>query len=539
MEDGSDYGRHDDTEEFDDDEAFGEVDETVPRANTNSHDVNTANIAELLATVKEVSRAAAVLPQMKEEISQIRKELLEVKQYAEAVHSYCQTLILSSGSPTAREDEQLKQHVKPVENIFTKAYIVAAVTSTIPKYAFELVAGMNLREDCASAHLVLATVMPQENQRSVDTEAAARNSELKSLIVKLLIVHSATKAQRSTSISTAERTQIPTGQAETSSNDKPLPGNISSQTPIRTVWMNSGYIRPEIYDEVQREFSGKDVSDNSYSDSRRSKKQKMSSDSEFKDLVSRAVVKRVYGRLHQFFRAGRDDARRLFFGGLGFILCDEACAQVSFDSSMEPAVNIMTDIARAHPFTSAVACKSNTDEAKNASLISSMRAERKELHFTLNYKVTVTDGERKSTKPMVKKINLPNLALNFCMALTQATCGNLFLRRSTNSLRMVYIVAVAFRDLLVQYEKLQNRRGSNDPDFSTEWQSMIAMWKRVLPGESAYSQILTKEEILCMTSEKYKKQMKAVTSLNAGHPHTSHQGVDEVQRDVEEIELRM
>ena len=70
---------------------------------------------------------------------------------------------------------------------------------------------------------------------------------------------------------------------------------------------------------------------------------------------------------------------------------------------MEPAVNIMTDIARAHPFTSAVSCKSNTDEAKNASLISSMRAERKELHLTLNYKVTVTDGERKSTKPMVEK----------------------------------------------------------------------------------------------------------------------------------------
>ena len=160
---------------------------------------------------------------------------------------------------------------------------------------------------------------------------------------------------------------------------------------------------------------------------------------------------------------------------------------------MEPAVNIMTDIARAHPFTSAVACKSDTDEAKNASLISSMRAERKELHFTLNYKVTVIDGERKSTKPMVKKINLLNLALNFCMALTQATCGNLFIRRSTNSLRMVYIVAVAFRGLLLQYEKLQNRRGSNDPDFSTEWQSMIAMWKRVLPGEIAYSQILTKE----------------------------------------------
>ena len=192
MEDGSDYGRHDDTEEFDDDEAFGEVDETVPRANTNSHDVNTANIAELLATVKEVSRAAAVLPQLKEEISLIRKELLEVKQYAEAVHSYCQTLIMSSGSPAARENEQLKQHVKPVENIFTKAYIVAAVTSTIPKYAFELVAGMNLREDCASAHLVLATVMHQEHQRSIDTKAAARNSDLKSLIVKLLIVHSAT-----------------------------------------------------------------------------------------------------------------------------------------------------------------------------------------------------------------------------------------------------------------------------------------------------------------------------------------------------------
>ena len=107
MEDDSDYGRHDDTEEFNDDQAFGEMDETVPRANTNSHDVNTANIAELLATVKEVSRAAAVLPQLKEEISLIRKELLEVKQYAEAVHSYFQTLIMSSDLPLRERTSSL------------------------------------------------------------------------------------------------------------------------------------------------------------------------------------------------------------------------------------------------------------------------------------------------------------------------------------------------------------------------------------------------------------------------------------------------
>ena len=74
-----------------------------------------------------------------------------------------------------------------------------------------------------------------------------------------------------------------------------------------------------------------------------------------------------------------------------------------FPREVRTPLNIMTDIARAHPFTSAVSCKSNTDEAKNASLISSMRAERKELHFTLNYKITVTDDERKSTKPIVKK----------------------------------------------------------------------------------------------------------------------------------------
>jgi hypothetical protein len=61
----------------------------------------------------------------------------------------------------------------------------------------------------------------------------------------------------------------------------------------------------------------------------------------------------------------------------------------------------------------------------------------------------------------------------------------------------------------------------------------------VLPGDGVCSAMLKREECLSMTSQKYKELKKEMTSLNAENSQSSIHGPDEVQRDVEEIELRI
>jgi hypothetical protein len=95
---------------------------------------------------------------------------------------------------------------------------------------------------------------------------------------------------------------------------------------------------------------------------------------------------------------------------------------------------------------------------------------------------------------MMRKINLLYLTLNVCVALTRTAGANKFLRSSTNSLRVIYVVAVAFHGLLVQYEKLQDFRESDDAERRPAWRSMIAGWKRVLPGDGRFSAMLKRDE---------------------------------------------
>jgi hypothetical protein len=137
-----------------------------------------------------------------------------------------------------------------------------------------------------------------------------------------------------------------------------------------------------------------------------------------------------------------------YFKDSDSIIWDEASAEVSFGLSMRPIANVLADISRANPLTSAD--KSPDDDHKNASTLSRMRAYRKEFHVALRYNVQVTDGIYNGPQIMMRKINLLNMALNFCVALTQIAGASKFLRNSTNSLRVIYFIAVAFRGLLVQ-----------------------------------------------------------------------------------------
>ena len=206
---------------------------------------------------------------------------------------------------------------------------------------------------------------------------------------------------------------------------------ISSDVRVWAEWMKSGYVRPEIYEEVRRELDGFDSTAGKVAG--RFKKRKLAPESEFKDQVSRALVKTIYQKIHGFFRSGRDQAKRLFFQQIGFITCDETQAKVEIEGNC--TLDTIMDVDRTHPLSAA--CKSPNDDEKNAVQIENFECERKEMHIRIEYKVSVTVGDEVESRILVRKISIFNCALNFCIAFTQSPNAAKFLRSSPDSLRMV------------------------------------------------------------------------------------------------------
>jgi hypothetical protein len=115
---------------------------------------------------------------------------------------------------------------------------------------------------------------------------------------------------------------------------------ILSDVRVQAEWMKSGYVRPEIYEEVRRELDGFDST--AEKGAGRLNRRKLPSESEFKNQVFRALVKAIYDKIDGFFRTGRDQYKRLFFQQIGFITCDETRVKVEIENSSTLSVIIPT-----------------------------------------------------------------------------------------------------------------------------------------------------------------------------------------------------
>ena len=124
-------------------------------------------------------------------------------------------------------------------------------------------------------------------------------------------------------------------------------------------------------------------------------------------------------------------------------------------------LSIIADMDQTHPLLAE--SKSADDDEKKTVIISNLERERKEMHITIAYNVSVTVEEKLESMCLVRKISIFNCALNFCIELTQSPNAAKFLRCSPDSLRMVYLVAVAFRNIVVEYEELRQVR--HDSEF--------------------------------------------------------------------------
>jgi hypothetical protein len=145
-------------------------------------------------------------------------------------------------------------------------------------------------------------------------------------------------------------------------------------------------------------------------------------------------------------------------------------------------------VDQTHPISAAI--KSPDDDEKKAVLISNFERERKEMHITIEHNVSVTVEDTVEAMCLVRKISIFNCALNVCIALTQSPSAAKFLRSSPDSLRMVYLLAVAYRNLVVEYEELRPVR--YESEFERKWEELILRWRLIIPGNAVHSKIFAR-----------------------------------------------
>jgi hypothetical protein len=75
-------------------------------------------------------------------------------------------------------------------------------------------------------------------------------------------------------------------------------------------------------------------------------------------------------------------------------------------------------VDQTHPLSAA--SKSPDEDEKNAVLISNFERERKEMHITIEYNVSVTVEDKVKAICLVRKISIFICAFNVCIALTQS-----------------------------------------------------------------------------------------------------------------------
>jgi hypothetical protein len=334
-------------------------------------------LTEIVACRDDVREISATQTVIQNDLALIRKDIDALSTSSESILSYCQSLFLSTAPPSAGDDERIRKQLLPVGSIFTTPYITAVVASTLPQYTFEVVRRHGVVLDNDVVQLVLATIVRLDTER-IASEATACNAEMKSIIVKPLVVHCAAQAPvraRIPSVEHSEQRRAPASSVSTPGESIQQDGTTSQEEP-RLDWMKAGLISAEMFDVVQREL---DIADaGREAGARRQKKRKTEAD--YKVRVSKAVLKQVYVLLHKFFRTGRDTARRSLFEALGFITSKDAQATVTFAFLNRPLSGI-TDIALMHPHTSA--SKSVEDDTRNANILRKALDERNEFHVII------------------------------------------------------------------------------------------------------------------------------------------------------------
>jgi hypothetical protein len=156
--------------------------------------------------------------------------------------------------------------------------------------------------------------------------------------------------------------------------------------------------------------------------------------------------------------------------------------------------------------------------------------------------VSVTEKTGDNTRKRVRKeINILACALNFCVCFTQCSSTSSFFRVSTETLRMVYVISLAFRGMFVQYQDVResrSRRG-NTSECQKEMRALIKTWESYMPGAVVTDRILH-DGIMWMTPLQYEAYLPALEEdRDRNTDGTGDSVLDVSDEGLAQIEFRM
>jgi hypothetical protein len=500
------------------------------------------NMEKIVLVVNDLRAAVSAIPDIQNSVSQVREVVEELL-------SYTKSIVMASGSSAPKEgelrDEKIAKQLLPVKRIFTPEFVIRATASTIPRFIHQHAVDLNLRDNTDGPEYILSSILysskASERKQVKSSKVACLQAEFKSLVAKVLVVNSKIRAPSvsmraaiksaggpSVSLSASVPSQSGSFSFDRSEEDMVRPVASPPVVVVEADWMQGGYIRSEIYDEMRRGFDGGEAVKECTPSL--AKKRKLDPEAEFRDEVSRAVLKKVYPLINSLCRQVRFQVKKVFFDHIGCIICENAKPRLDFEEVC-PLQNIK-EVELTYPRNPGA--DAGDDDKMNSKLLADGTSGWKEFHFSVSYTVTVEDGNSKETKVLQRPLNLFSCALNFCIALSQTVNREKFLRSSTYALRMVYVVAIAFRNLVVDLHVLYPSR--NLSTGKKEWEDLLLRWHVFMPGADCLKKLQHKGLVI-MDINKY-NEVNVVNddeSAGSGAFSEDEDGDNVVEREVEDI----
>jgi hypothetical protein len=494
----------------------------------------------------DVQNESSVMEAVIARLADLQRDLDDVKKSLGHLKSCMECIVLSSGATSVAKDLQsldarIVHLLMPVNNVFSAEYVAGAVHSGLPSFMLQHSKGRALKDDTELPERMLSALMfsslPTEKRSTTCTPAGRLHSDLKLLVAKLLVYNSRSRAKAITQY-TGNSRAIPSVDDALCSQSETAGSGLSEQSPnIQAEWMAPGYIRSDIYEEVRKEIDGPCVNVSEA----RPKKRKLSHEAELKEQVSKALVKAIYPKIHAFLRTGRDQARKLFLQQLGYVFRPEAEATINFETDETGGFQDIASIQEI-PQTFPRSSSEPADDAENQRMFQNIVASYNDLLVIIEYSVSVIAKTGDNTRRRVRKeINILACALNFCVCYTQCSSTSNFFRVSTETLRMVYVIALAFRGMLVQYQDARescSRRG-NTSECQKEMRALLKNWESYMPGDVVTDRILH-DGILWMTPLQYEAHLPALEETRARNTDGTGDGILDVSdEELAHIEFRM
>jgi hypothetical protein len=490
-------------------------------------------------------RQEALLEAILRTVTKLESDMAGLQRAVAVLTDNSQRLFLPSGASSAAKeiagaDSRIAHHIHAANAIFRAEYVSAAASSVIPAFMAKHCKNKDLSADESAVHRALFSLMfslqPNEKRSASTSDVGRVHSDLKLLIAKVLMRDAKSRTSAGMSQGTRVERHSSSQDAGVSQSDtiSPCRSEIAAGGMPQPEWMSEGYIRREIYDEIRTD---KDGAENEATESR-SKKRRVAADAESRDEVSRAILRALYQKIHTFMRAARDQSRRIFTQQLGYIMRAEATAEVHFPNAALPSLMIQ-DIPQTHPL--AGAAPGPLDRERNQSTLDALYEEHTEMKARVRYSVSVKDASGSaSRRELCKEVNVLKCALNFSIAFSQTSDTPKFLRSSPDALRMVYLVAVAFRNLLVRYEKLRSRRDievvGSEP--GAEWSALRTCWEQLMPGDIVQKRLLD-DGILQMSAKRYRELVPPDLDRSLARGPGSRSQDDDLDDDDESLMLEV